>query len=179
MSKYIDSNKLIAEIERLLEKAKNDEEKAFVKKDAAGHLAAVTKTTVCVKIKKLITSLQQEQPTKGYDEKYLNEKIAKAKKSWEGVDVDKYMDDVRGRKQQEQPEVELEEELKELVARNAASIWCRCFKCDGIINVTGSKCDKEKLITCLKWYDGYRTALLALGDKRIFNTRKEESNDAR
>ena len=61
--KYIDAEKLIAEIERLLAEAKNDEEKAFAKIDAAGHLAAVTKTTVCVKIKKLITSLQQEQPS--------------------------------------------------------------------------------------------------------------------
>jgi hypothetical protein len=76
--------------------------------------------------------------------------------------------------QQEQPEVNLEEELKDMVARNAASIWCRCFKCDGIINATSSKCNKEKLLTCRKWYDGYRTALLALGDKRIFNARKEE-----
>ena len=36
------------------------------------------------------------QPTKGYDEAYLNEKIAKASKSWEGVDVDKFMDEIRG-----------------------------------------------------------------------------------
>lgn len=32
-----------------------------------------------------------------YDEAYLNEKIAKASKTWEGVDVDKYMDEVRDR----------------------------------------------------------------------------------
>lgn len=40
---------------------------------------------------------ESEQPTKGYDEVYLNEKIAKASKSWEGVDVDKFMDEIRGR----------------------------------------------------------------------------------
>lgn len=40
---------------------------------------------------------EKEQPTMGYDEAYLNEKIAKASKSWEGVDVDKFMDEVRGR----------------------------------------------------------------------------------
>lgn len=40
---------------------------------------------------------ESEQPTMGYDEAYLNEKIAKASKSWEGVDVDKFMDEVRGR----------------------------------------------------------------------------------
>ena len=33
----------------------------------------------------------------GYDESYLNEKIAKASKSWKGVDVDKFMDEIRGR----------------------------------------------------------------------------------
>lgn len=40
---------------------------------------------------------EPEQPTIGYDEAYLNEKIAKASKSWEGVDVDKFMDEIRGR----------------------------------------------------------------------------------
>ena len=55
---------------------------------------------------------------------------------------------------------------KDQAARNAASTWCRCYKCDGIINGTGSKCQKEKLITCRKWYDGYRTALLVLTTDR-------------
>jgi hypothetical protein len=63
MSKYIPADKLIAEIEKLLAKSKNDEEKAFAKKDAAGHLAAVTKTAVCVKIKKFISTLQQDKET--------------------------------------------------------------------------------------------------------------------
>ena len=40
---------------------------------------------------------ESEQPTRGYDEAYLDEKIAKASKSLEGVDVDKFMDEVRGR----------------------------------------------------------------------------------
>ena len=35
----------------------------------------------------------------------LDEKIAKAMKSWKGVDVDKFMDEMRGR----EPEVDLEE----------------------------------------------------------------------
>lgn len=61
--KYISVEKLIAEIEKLLAKAENDEKKAFTKKDAAGHLAAVTKTAVCVKIKKLIATLQQDKET--------------------------------------------------------------------------------------------------------------------
>ena len=51
---------------------------------------------------------------------------------------------------------------KDDIARNAASGWCRCFKCDGIIRETHTQCDKKKLATCLQWYHGYRTALLAL-----------------
>ena len=34
---------------------------------------------------------------KGYDEKYLQSCIDKAKKSWEGVDTDKFMNEIRGR----------------------------------------------------------------------------------
>ena len=33
--------------------------------------------------------------TKKYDENYLNGLIKKAKKSWEGVDVDSYMNNLR------------------------------------------------------------------------------------
>ena len=35
------------------------------------------------------------QETKKYDKDYLNALIAKAKKSWEGVDVDNFMSDLR------------------------------------------------------------------------------------
>lgn len=56
----------------------------------------------------LIDSLQQEQHCEGYDEAYLNEKIAKASKTWEGVDVDKYMAEMRG---YEQPCEDLEAEI--------------------------------------------------------------------
>lgn len=58
----------------------------------------------------------------------------------------------------------MDEELKEKIAVNAANIWCRCFKCDGKVNATGCTCEKDKLLTCRKWYDGYRTALLAISD---------------
>ena len=60
------------------------------------------------------------------------------------------------------------QDLKEKIARNAASGWCRCFKCDGVFDDTNIKCEKEKLVTCQQWYNGYRTALLALGDERVF-----------
>ena len=36
-----------------------------------------------------------EKETKKYDEDYLNALIAKAKKSWEGVDVDSFMSELR------------------------------------------------------------------------------------
>ena len=41
------------------------------------------------------TTIVMVQETKKYDEDYLNGLIAKAKKSWEGVDVDSYMSDLR------------------------------------------------------------------------------------
>lgn len=61
-------------------------------------------------------------------------------------------------------------ELKEKIARNAASTWCRCFKCDGELREINSKCNKETLHTCPAWYNGYRTALLALDDDRLTKT---------
>ena len=62
MGKYIDSEKLIAEIDKILAKAEKDEKKAFHKIDVNGHLIAVTETAICVSVKKIIASLQQEQP---------------------------------------------------------------------------------------------------------------------
>ena len=67
--------------------------------------------------------------------------------------------------------------LQESIARNAASTWCRCFKCDGIINETGQKCDKANLYTCRKWYNGYRTAILAVTDLRIAETIQRRRKD--
>lgn len=55
---------------------------------------------------------------------------------------------------------------KDKIARNAASAWCRCFKCDGIVNATKEKCNKETMSTCRKWYDGYRTAMIALENSK-------------
>ena len=53
-------------------------------------------------------------------------------------------------------------EQRERIAASAASDWCRCFKCDGIINETGTPCDKPSGVTCIKFRDGYKTALIAL-----------------
>ena len=61
----------------------------------------------------------------------------------------------------------MNKELKEKIAINAANEWCRCFKCDGRVNATGCVCEKDNLLTCRNWYNGYRTALLALEDDRV------------
>ena len=55
----------------------------------------------------------------------------------------------------------LENDEADNTAWNAASVWCRCFKCDGIVNETGCKCEKPNC-TCCKWYDAYKGALIAL-----------------
>ena len=68
-------------------------------------------------------------------------------------------------------------ELKDKIARNAASQWCRCFKCDCIVNDTQEECDKQNLMTCHKWYDGYRTSLLALGDERVKEMKDMEESE--
>ena len=66
----------------------------------------------------------------------------------------------------------MKKEQKEKIAISAANIWCRCFKCDGKVNATGYICDQDKKLTCHKWYDGYRTAMLALNEyeQQIMNT---------
>lgn len=55
----------------------------------------------------------------------------------------------------------IEREERDKIARNAASVWCRCFKCDGIVNDTNLKCEKP-CSTCTKWYDAYKGALIAM-----------------
>lgn len=58
----------------------------------------------------LDTLQEQDRPdpyNPTYDEAYLNEKITKASKTWKGVDVDKYMNEVRGR----EPEVDLDSKV--------------------------------------------------------------------
>lgn len=55
----------------------------------------------------------------------------------------------------------INKETKEKIAHNSASVWSRCFKCDGVVNEAGAKCKKPSA-TCLKWYDAYKGALIAL-----------------
>ena len=66
MSKFIETDKLLAEIKELLKTAENEEKEAFAKLDAEGHLVAVTKTAICTKIVGIVTSLQQELPEDNY-----------------------------------------------------------------------------------------------------------------
>lgn len=47
------------------------------------------------------------------------------------------------------------------LAAIAANDWCRCFKCDRIVNETGDQCLKPAG-TCTKWYDAYKGAMIAL-----------------
>lgn len=108
MNKYIDSEKLKAEIEKLLAKVENDELKAFAKKDAAGLLAATEKTIAYVKIKKLINSFQQDQETLE-----LCSQVWWEDRGWimippdvtlEGIDV--LLKQVKKKLQKEQPEAD-------------------------------------------------------------------------
>jgi len=90
MEKYIDAEKLKAEIERHIKHYEKLERNDFQN----GELY------ICQELLFLIDSLSDENNPEPYnpvyDEDYLNEKIAKATKSWEGVDVDAMLADCRG-----------------------------------------------------------------------------------
>ena len=53
-----------------------------------------------------------EKETKKYDEDYLNSLIAKAKKSWEGVDVESFMSDLRDVEKEQKVSENLEKQLR-------------------------------------------------------------------
>lgn len=53
-------------------------------------------------------------------------------------------------------------EQKEKLAHSAANDWCNCYKCDGVVNTTGLRCDKP-VASCMAWRDAYRGAMIALG----------------
>ena len=50
-----------------------------------------------------------KRETKKYDGDYLNSLIAKATKSWEGVDVDSFMSDLRDEEDTEKEQKSMEE----------------------------------------------------------------------
>lgn len=87
MSKFIETNKLQAEIKELLKTAENEEKEAFAKLDAEGHLVAVTKTAICTKVVGIINLLQQEQLEADL-EKLVNEEFASRSRATErGLEV--------------------------------------------------------------------------------------------
>ena len=51
------------------------------------------------------------QETKKYDEDYLSGLIAKAKKSWEGVDVDSFMSELRDEDDAEKEQKSIKEKI--------------------------------------------------------------------
>ena len=105
--KYIDVDLLWKEVE--FAKSVYDNPKRVVH-GVADAFRQDGRAAMCDDILKILDSLQKEQPTRGYDEAYLNECIAKARQTWKGVDVDKYMDEMR-RREQEQPDAKLDSSI--------------------------------------------------------------------
>ncbi len=106
MNKYIDAERLKAEIKRLYyNEAEKDE----------SILAADAYKNALDNIESFIDSSPDENNPEPYNpvynEDYLNEKIAKATKSWEGVDVDKMLAECRG--YDEEPNKSMEEAAEE------------------------------------------------------------------
>lgn len=104
--------KIRAEIERRIKELDEQivdiyDSKAVLRKDELQRLLS------------FISTLESEKPINPDDAmKALDEKIALVKQSgtWDGVDVDKYMDEVRGR-EPEKPMDGLEDELKDYLRR--------------------------------------------------------------
>ena len=92
-----DKEKIRAEIERLKQYAESSKMEWIDDGYNQNAFAETCRISSFDKLLSFIDSLPEEPAPKGYDEAYLNECIAKASNTWEGVDVDKYMDEVRGR----------------------------------------------------------------------------------
>lgn len=106
--------KIRAEIERRKEEYKEDRYRS----DYRGQISYY-KDEIYDDLLSFIDSLPDENNPEPYnpvyDEDYLNEKIAKATKSWEGVDVDKMLAECRG--YEEKPSEDLEEAAKEYMKK--------------------------------------------------------------
>ena len=85
-----------AEIERRI---KNIESCPFIQAEVGAYYRQEGKLMVYRDILSFLDTIEEEQRPEPYnpvyDEAYLNEKIAKATKSWEGVDVDAMLDECR------------------------------------------------------------------------------------
>lgn len=67
-----------------------------------------------------------------------------------------------------------QQELKEQIARSAASEWCRCFKCDKKLRDSNLRECHKPNATCNQWYHAYRGVLLALDDDRCTLSEKAD-----
>lgn len=99
-------------------------------------------------IEKFLNTLEDENNPEPYnpvyDEDYINEKIAKATKSWEGVDVDKYMDEVRGREHvSEDLEKAAEESWIDYEYRDSGHLYSSVYK-DAFI--AGAEWQKSQML---------------------------------
>ena len=78
---------------------------------------------MCAKLLTFLDTLPDENNPEPYnpvyDEDYLNEKITKATKSWEGVDVNKMLAECRG--YEEEPDKSLEEEIRRYLREECSS----------------------------------------------------------
>lgn len=108
-----------AEIERRLKNTRDYMNGAGMKYKGPKYHASRGRESAYDAILSLISTLESEKPINPDDAmKALDEKIALVKQSgtWDGVDVDKYMDEVRGR-EPEKPMDGLEDELKDYLRR--------------------------------------------------------------
>ena len=99
--KYIDAEKLKSEIENIA---------LFPTKSADYNDG---REDMKMMILDLIDSLSKETPAPEQAMQSLDEKIKSAKKSWEGVDADKFMDEVRGREETPQRWISVKDRLPE------------------------------------------------------------------
>ena len=68
------------------------------------------------------------QETKKYNEDYLNGLIAKAKKSWEGVDVDSYMSNLRDEEDAEKEQARTHSDYTNVAAKQNINTNAKIIK---------------------------------------------------
>ena len=69
----------------------------------------------------------------------------------------------------------MNKELQDKIARDAATDWCRCFKCDKKLRDCNNVDCQKPNATCNQWYHAYRGALLALEDERCKELFKDKA----
>ena len=117
------------EIERLKEEGRINRYSAMLDNDGWSFSAWDQQEAVMTNLLSFINSLdepshigEEETVSASYDPDYLQSHIDKAKESWEGVDVDEFMDEVRGREKSEIP-TNLEEAALEYETDNTIQTY--------------------------------------------------------